>query len=211
MSSVQLCRREYSTSLPPRGAETKRGLAALSLFLIFRFDTKQDGPVGSGVSTRTAGSCGRDRRGYVKETKGRHERRKASDGRLRLRRGAPLRSDQPTVPAALFHGFYRRRCIGHLPGDLAALEVVARPTPPWRTDLPPPYHPHVAFVRVWLTLPMTGDIDIAQTSCDYPIPLDLSEIFRGFDARFAFEKRSKFQTGMLGILIPEKIHRHRSL
>lgn len=126
----------------------KRGLAVLFLFFNFRFDAKQDEPVSSEVSVETAGFYGRDRRGHAKETKGRHERRKASVGRLRLRRGAPLRSDQPTVPAALFHGFYRRRCIGHLPGDLAVLEVVARPTPPWRTDLPPLHHPRTRMMRV---------------------------------------------------------------
>lgn len=90
-SSVQRRQRWHSTSLPPREAE--KGTRRPFSFFNFRFDAKQNRPVGSGVSARTAGFCGRDRRGHAKETKGRHERRKASSGRLRLRRGAPLRSD----------------------------------------------------------------------------------------------------------------------
>lgn len=45
----------------------------------FNCDAKRDGPVGYGVSARTAGSCGRDRPEHSEETKGRHERRKASE------------------------------------------------------------------------------------------------------------------------------------
>lgn len=107
------------------------------------------------------------------------------------------------VPVVLFHGFVGAAALVTCQVIFATAEVVARTTPPCKTETFHHHPPTTTILQTWFTLPAVGDID---TSRSQVLPSDFLCKFDAARAVYDQEKDKislKFLRLLLGFTFPE--------